>query len=113
MGLHKDATEFLEMIKFLLSNKENEHIEEAIFLKATPQHQLLVKDQKKPDESGGFPMRLVIPTTNFTASFYKLGYTGIKSFGQPWGKLLQVHHCSKFQFKREVGEVRTEMERHH
>ena len=38
----------------------------------------MVKDHKDPDANGNFPTRLVIPATNFTASFSKLGYMGIK-----------------------------------
>eukprot|EP00957_Ditylum_brightwellii_P143346 10920409-Ditylum_brightwellii.AAC.1 len=66
------------MIKFLLSDKEKEYIEESLFLKVIPKPQLLARDHKKPDESRDFPMRLVIPATNFTASFFKLGCMGIK-----------------------------------
>eukprot|EP00957_Ditylum_brightwellii_P205726 15345123-Ditylum_brightwellii.AAC.1 len=77
-GLHEDAEEFLKQIEFSLSNKEKEFIEEALFLKAIPQPQILVKDHKDPNANGNFLTRLVIPATNFTASFSKLGYMGIK-----------------------------------
>eukprot|EP00957_Ditylum_brightwellii_P052945 4014245-Ditylum_brightwellii.AAC.1 len=43
-----------------------------------PQPHLLVKDHKDPDANVDFPTRLVIPATNFTAAFSKLGYMGIK-----------------------------------
>eukprot|EP00957_Ditylum_brightwellii_P092527 7046439-Ditylum_brightwellii.AAC.2 len=76
--LHKDEEDFLKQIKFLISKKEKEFIKEALFLKVIPQPQLLVKDHKDPDEKGNFPTRLVIPATNFTASFSKSGYIGIK-----------------------------------
>ena len=33
---------------------------------------------KKINEKGEFPTRLVIPATNFTATFSKIGYLGIK-----------------------------------
>eukprot|EP00957_Ditylum_brightwellii_P108838 8302520-Ditylum_brightwellii.AAC.1 len=78
MGLHKDAENFPKHINFLLPEKEKEFIEEALFLKAIPQPQLLVKGHKDPDINGNFPTRLVIPATNFTAAFLKLGYMGIK-----------------------------------
>eukprot|EP00957_Ditylum_brightwellii_P138058 10525393-Ditylum_brightwellii.AAC.1 len=77
-GLHEDAEDFLKQINFLLSEKEIEFIEEALYLKAIPQPQLLVKDHKNPDDDGNFPTRLIIPATNFTAAFSKLGYMGIK-----------------------------------
>ena len=76
--LHEDAEEFLKQIDFLLSEREREFIEEALFLKAIPQPQLLVKDHKAPDANGDFPTRLVIPETNFTAVSLKLGYMSIK-----------------------------------
>ena len=36
------------------------------------------KDHKGPDGEGLFPTRLVIPVTNFTSTFSKMGYMGIK-----------------------------------
>jgi len=47
--------------------------------KAIPQPKILIKDHKEPDQEGNFPTRLVVPATNFTAGFPKLGYLGIKS----------------------------------
>ena len=46
--------------------------------KAVPAPKYLIKDHKKINEKGEFPTRLVIPTTNFTATFSKIGYLGIK-----------------------------------
>ena len=43
-----------------------------------PSPKLLIKDLKTINEKGGFPTRLVIPATNFTATFSKIGYLGIK-----------------------------------
>ena len=45
--------------------------------RAIPSPKLLIKDQKTINKKGGFPTRLVIVATNFTATFYKLGYLGI------------------------------------
>eukprot|EP00957_Ditylum_brightwellii_P046674 3542226-Ditylum_brightwellii.AAC.1 len=36
------------------------------------------KDHKEREENGDFPTCLVIPATNFTATFSKIGYLGIK-----------------------------------
>eukprot|EP00957_Ditylum_brightwellii_P210036 15364502-Ditylum_brightwellii.AAC.1 len=36
------------------------------------------KTYKKPKVDGSFPTRLVIPATNFTTTFLKIGYMGIK-----------------------------------
>eukprot|EP00957_Ditylum_brightwellii_P143293 10917340-Ditylum_brightwellii.AAC.1 len=60
-GLHEDAEDFLKQVEFLLSKKEKEFIDEALFLKAIPQLQLLVKDHKDPNEKGNFPTRLLCP----------------------------------------------------
>eukprot|EP00957_Ditylum_brightwellii_P128413 9793844-Ditylum_brightwellii.AAC.1 len=57
-GQHKDAVDFLKQIDFLLSEKEREFIEEALFIQVIPQPQLLVKDHKDPDINGNFPTRL-------------------------------------------------------
>jgi hypothetical protein len=39
---------------------------------------LLIKDHKKMDKEGNYPTRLVVPANNFTSTFPKLGYLGIK-----------------------------------
>ena len=39
---------------------------------------LLIKNHKTIKKKGELPTRLVIPATNFTATFYKIGYLGIK-----------------------------------
>ena len=46
--------------------------------KAIPDPTLLIKDQKTINEKGEFLTRLVIPATNFTATFSKIGYLGIE-----------------------------------
>ena len=45
---------------------------------AIPYTKLLIKDHKTINEKGDFPTRLVIPAINFTATFSKIGYLGIK-----------------------------------
>ena len=42
-----------------------------------PSPKLLIKDHKTINEKGEFIIRLVLPATNFTATFSKLGYLGI------------------------------------
>ena len=39
----------------------------------------MIKDHKKLTCMGEFPTRLVIPATNFSATFEKLGYLGLKN----------------------------------
>eukprot|EP00957_Ditylum_brightwellii_P075750 5756855-Ditylum_brightwellii.AAC.1 len=73
-----EAEAFAAKVKLLLTKNEQDFLQEGIAYKAIPQPQLLVKDRKEPEEDGSFPTRLVIPATNFTATFLKLGYLGIK-----------------------------------
>ena len=44
-----------------------------------PSPKKLIKDHNKIDKKGRFSNRLVIPATNFTATFSKIGYLEIKS----------------------------------
>ena len=46
--------------------------------RAIPSPKLLIKNHKAINENGEFPTRLVIPGTNFTATFSNIGYLGIK-----------------------------------
>eukprot|EP00957_Ditylum_brightwellii_P152704 11623952-Ditylum_brightwellii.AAC.1 len=46
--------------------------------KAMPQPQLLIKDHKELELDGEYPTRLVIPATNFTLTFSKVGYMAIQ-----------------------------------
>ena len=46
--------------------------------RAIPSPKILIKDHKTINEKGEFPTRLVIPATNFTATFSKIGNLGIK-----------------------------------
>ena len=43
-----------------------------------PSPKILIKDHKTINEKGELPTRLLIPATNFTAKFSKIGYIGIK-----------------------------------
>jgi hypothetical protein len=75
----EQAEELLEDIDRLCSKGERDFIQESLKSKAIPSPKLLIKDHKKKDKWGNFPTRLVIPATNFTSAFPKLGsYMGIK-----------------------------------
>ena len=76
--VHQNAMEYLEELEPLLSKNEHLAIRESITSKAVPTPKLLIKDHKPADEHGNFPTRLVVPATNFTAAFPKVGYLGIK-----------------------------------
>eukprot|EP00957_Ditylum_brightwellii_P125900 9597593-Ditylum_brightwellii.AAC.1 len=67
--MHGEAETFAAKIKPLLTKNKKDFLQEGITSKMIPQPQLLVKDHKMPEEDGSFPTRLVIPATNFTATF--------------------------------------------
>eukprot|EP00957_Ditylum_brightwellii_P120758 9211285-Ditylum_brightwellii.AAC.1 len=77
--IHGEAESFVSKMQHMLTKNEQDFLKEGIASKTIPQPQLLVKDHKEPNNDGSFPTsRLVIPATNFTATFSKLGYLGIK-----------------------------------
>ena len=69
---------FSEKKRHILSSKEAKFIDQSLDSKAVPSPKLLIKDHKEPDSNGNYPTRLVVPATNFTAAFPKVGYLGIK-----------------------------------
>eukprot|EP00957_Ditylum_brightwellii_P039322 2975016-Ditylum_brightwellii.AAC.1 len=75
--LHQDALTFALTLKELLNDDELGYLMENLNDRAIPEPQLLIKDHKKK-KNGQYPMRLVIPVTNFTVIFSKIGYLGIK-----------------------------------
>eukprot|EP00957_Ditylum_brightwellii_P158100 12034380-Ditylum_brightwellii.AAC.1 len=76
--IHGEAEAFATKVQLMLTKNEQDFLQEGIASKAIPQPQLLVKDHKEPNNNILFPTRLVIPATNFMATFSKLAYLGIK-----------------------------------
>mmetsp|Transcript_59901 Transcript_59901/g.71329 ORF Transcript_59901/g.71329 Transcript_59901/m.71329 type:complete len:212 (-) Transcript_59901:780-1415(-) len=72
-----DAEETLKTFENYLGRDEKAFIERTLKTKQIPSSELLIKDHKAR-KNGQFPLRLVIPTTNFTACFSKVGYLGLK-----------------------------------
>ena len=70
---------FIQELDPYISTNEREYLKEKVQSKAIPNPKILVKDHKKPGPDGRFPTRLVVPATNFTAGFPKIGYLGIKN----------------------------------
>ena len=68
----------LEKVKLDLSVKEEEFARQLLATRAIPYPKPLIKDHKTISEKREFPTRLVIPATNFTATFSNIGYLGIK-----------------------------------
>ena len=65
-------------MKLDLSVKEEESVRQSLATIAIPSPKLLIEDHKTINENGEFSTRLVIPATNFTATFSKIGCLGIK-----------------------------------
>jgi hypothetical protein len=53
--------------------------QEALESRAVPTPKLLIKDHKPMNSKGEYVTRLIVPATNFTAAFPKVGYLGIKN----------------------------------
>eukprot|EP00957_Ditylum_brightwellii_P139060 10599025-Ditylum_brightwellii.AAC.1 len=76
--IHGETEAFATKVQPMLTKNGQDFLHEGIASKAIPQPQLFVKDRREPNDGGSFPTRLVIPATNFTVTFSKLGYLGIK-----------------------------------
>jgi hypothetical protein len=61
-----------------MSEDEYFFVKESLNSKAILSPKLLIKDHKFVNDDGTYPTRLVVPATNFTSAFSKLGYIGIK-----------------------------------
>ena len=75
----EDANVLVDAIGFKISKNELGHINESLKTKAIPTPKLLIKDHKKMSNMGKFPTRLVILASNFSATFSKIGYLGVKN----------------------------------
>jgi hypothetical protein len=73
-----EANELLESLDDVMSEDEYSFVKESLNSKAIPSPKLLIKDHKFVNDDGTYPTRLVVPATNFTSAFSKLGYIGIK-----------------------------------
>ena len=78
MELYENANLLLENVKLDLSVKEEDFVRQSLATRAILSPKLLIKYHKAINKNGEFPTRLVIPATNFTATFSKIGYLGIK-----------------------------------
>ena len=75
----EDAKVLVDAIGFKMSKNEVWHINEPLKTKAIPTPKLLIKDHKKLTSMGGFPTRLLTPATDFSSTFAKFGYLGLKN----------------------------------
>ena len=72
--IEQEALTLLESITTHLDKGEVAFLTETINSKAIPTPKIRIKDHKKVDSSGEFPSRLLVPATNFTQAFPKIGY---------------------------------------
>ena len=63
-----------------MSKNEVGHINESLKTKGIPTPKILIKYHKKLTSMGELPTRLVIPATNFSATFAKVGYLGLRTY---------------------------------
>jgi hypothetical protein len=77
--IHEEGNELLSKLGNTLSEKEMDFVEEMLDSRAVPTPKLLIKDHKPMNEKGEYMMRLIVPATNFTVAFPKVGYLGIKN----------------------------------
>jgi hypothetical protein len=77
--IHEEGNELLSKLGNTLSEKEMGFVEEMLDSRAVPTPKLLIKDHKPMNEKGEYMMRLIVPATNFTVLFPKVGSLGIKN----------------------------------
>ena len=76
--IFKIAQETKLELKDTLSEKELTFLSKTLESKSIPTPKLIIKDHKKANENGDDPSRLIVPANNFTSTFPRLGYLGIK-----------------------------------
>eukprot|EP00957_Ditylum_brightwellii_P106594 8132078-Ditylum_brightwellii.AAC.1 len=70
--LYHEALTFANSPKTFLNSNKFGYLMENLTSRAIPKPQLLIKDHKKFQKDGHHPTRLVIPATNFAATFSKI-----------------------------------------
>ena len=78
VALFEDANKLLDKVKMELSVQEENFVRQSLATRAILSPKLLVKYNKKINDKGEFPTRLVIPAEKFAAAFSKIGYIRIK-----------------------------------
>ena len=78
VSLVEDANTLLDKVKMKLSFQEGKFVRQSLATRDIPYSKLLIKDNKTINQKGESPKRLVIPATEVTATFSKIGYLGIK-----------------------------------
>ena len=98
MALYENTNLLLEKVKLELSVKEEEFVRQSLATRAILSPKTLIKDHKTINEKEEFPNRLVIPATNFTGTFSKIGYLGIKRcLEKEKSEIFTRFHCPGLQ----------------
>ena len=78
IALLEDAKKLINKVKMGFSVQEENYVRQSLATQAILSPEILIKYHKKINAKGGLPTRLVISATNFTATFSKIIYIGIK-----------------------------------
>ena len=76
--LFYEAKKQIEKVWMDFSSKEEQFVRKSLASRSLPSPKMLTKDNNTINKKGDSPTRLVIPTTNFTATFSNIGYPRIK-----------------------------------
>jgi hypothetical protein len=84
-------------------------VKEVMELRSVPMLKMLIKDHEKADRKGEYPMRLVVPATNFVAAAIPstAGYLGIRSIlnenhGINFSGFTVIQHQSCFAWRGRI-----------
>jgi hypothetical protein len=100
----------METLERKMSEDEYFFMKESINSKAIPAPNLLIKCRKEINDDGNYPTRLVVPATNFTLAFSKLGNIGIKKI--MGDELQQENNCSSLSFKLQIESLGIRKDKH-
>ena len=78
MILFENANLLLVKVKMELPVQEEEYVTQLLATRAILSPKLLIKDHKTINKKMEFSTMLLVPVTNFTTTFSKVGYPEIK-----------------------------------
>jgi hypothetical protein len=88
-----------------MTKGERGFLEEKLETRAIPAPKLLIKDHKKIKKDGTYPTRLIIPATNFTSGFAKIGKDGIENLFKRAGILFNNRTIEQASTMKEETQV--------
>ena len=78
VALFEETNKLFDKVKMELSAQEENFVRQLLVTKAIPPPRLLIQNHMTINEKEEYQKILVIPATNCTATFSKIGYLGIK-----------------------------------